>query len=97
MKKGKIVLGVVLGAILIYCGALTGFKGILISLAVGAVIGTIWCVIEYRLKNQNQTKTGGDTASADEEIKKYKELLDNGAITQEEYEELKKSILEKKR
>lgn len=40
------------------------------------------------------SKTSNSLSTIDE-IKKYKELLDNGAITQEEYEKKKKDLLEK--
>lgn len=46
-------------------------------------------IIESKLKNSNYEKKVDSTL----EIKKYKELLDQGAITQEEYEMKKKELL----
>lgn len=43
-------------------------------------------------KRERQPETCGEYSPADE-IKKYKELLDEGAITETEYEEIKKKLL----
>jgi len=52
-------------------------------------------IIEERLKkiNQQKTSTTVDKTSIMDEIKKAKELLDIGAITEEEYEEIKNKYL----
>lgn len=42
---------------------------------------------------QNQTQIINHSSTADE-LKKYKDLLDNGAITQQEYNEKKKQLLD---
>ena len=44
-------------------------------------------------KNWNTKKNEEATHSQADEIKKYKELLDSGAITQEEYDSKKKQLL----
>ncbi len=43
---------------------------------------------------QAENNDRGDTISSADEIKKYKELLDSGTITKEEYEAKKKQLLE---
>lgn len=49
--------------------------------------------ISNALDKVENTVQGKDKADAAEEIKKYKELLDSGAITQEEYDEKKRQLL----
>ena len=43
--------------------------------------------------DSNKEKTGSNTFSRAEEIKKFKALLDEGAITEEEYEKAKTKLL----
>ena len=45
------------------------------------------------LKDKNDPREASGTPSAADEIKKYKELLDSGAITKEEYEIKKNQLL----
>ena len=47
------------------------------------------------LKNTTYSNSQSVAVGAADELKKYKELLDMGAITQEEYEESKRKILSK--
>ena len=50
--------------------------------------------VEYIRKRIAECKSGGTpNYSAADELKKYKELLDSGAITQEEYDMKKKELL----
>lgn len=51
-------------------------------------------LVERQGKNNKANIQSTNNSSADE-IKKYKELLDDGAITQEEYERKKKEILDR--
>lgn len=44
-------------------------------------------------QNQKQEQLNSSNISATEELKKYKELLDNGTITQEEFDAKKKQLL----
>ena len=43
--------------------------------------------------DSDREKTGSNTFSRAEEIKKFKALLDEGAITEEEYEKAKTKLL----
>lgn len=49
---------------------------------------------EYILKRQDSSLIGSNSSDAAEQLKKYKELLDMNAITQEEYEIKKKQLLD---
>ena len=49
--------------------------------------------ISSTLNKVEQMAQGGGRTDSAAEIKKYKELLDSGAITQEEYDEKKKQLL----
>ena len=44
-------------------------------------------------KNSSDEKESGNTLSSADEIRKYKDLLDSGIITQEEFESKKKQLL----
>ncbi len=44
-------------------------------------------------ENSTRNTTKSETKSSADELKKFKELLDDGAITQEEYDKKKKQIL----
>lgn len=78
------------------------FKGIAVSTSSGVIRFRfiknnfeIHSEISKLLNNRQDTngfKKPSNTSAADE-IKKYKELLDNGAITQEEYDKKKKELL----
>lgn len=48
---------------------------------------------EWQTENAPQTQIPSPAASAPDEIKKYKDLLDGGAITQEEFDAKKKQLL----
>lgn len=48
---------------------------------------------EYEKLKQSKSNSSATTASSADEIKKFKELLDMGAITQEEFEAKKKELL----
>lgn len=52
-------------------------------------------ISELLLKHQNETKVTNSQApaSASDELKKYKDLLDSGIITQEEFDAKKKQLL----
>ena len=60
--------------------------------AYGAAILTAQKILSA-LENITGSKGEGTILSPADEIKKYKELLDMGAITPEEYEEKKKKLL----
>lgn len=62
------------------CGALLGIIGILI--------------VAVQKDNSDVKKVSGSYVSADE-LEKYKKLLDQGAITEQEFEDVKKKILNK--
>jgi hypothetical protein len=50
---------------------------------------------EFMPKKETQTIELKQTISPADELKKFKELLDSGVITQEEFDNQKKKILEK--
>ena len=62
---------------------------VVIGLAVGIVIG---CLMELVLINEENIENAQASSNADE-IRKLKILLDNGTITQEEFDEKKKQLL----
>lgn len=45
-------------------------------------------------KKSEQIKSNSTTASSADELKKYKELLDGGVISQEEFDKRKKQLLD---
>lgn len=51
-------------------------------------------IIVIAIRPFNNTKVNKQMSTKADEITKYRKLLDSGAITQEEYEKLKKEILE---
>lgn len=58
-------------------------------------IDAVYSVILKLLNERNSSKSSSDDrASVPEELMEYKKLLDNGVITQEEYEAKKKKLLE---
>ncbi len=77
--------------------------GALIGLAVGALVGfLVNLLFLYRAElgqNVAQIAERGSnqphTASVADEIQKYKEMLDNGTITQQEFEDLKRNLIQK--
>ncbi len=62
-----------------------------LTLLFSAVVGILVLLISVSMNN-NRVEYEPKSTSADE-IRKYKMLLDSGAITQEEYEEKKKQLL----
>lgn len=50
--------------------------------------------VEYYRQHKNETVTVNQAISPAEELKKFKELLDMGAISQEEFEAKKKQLLD---
>lgn len=50
-------------------------------------------IIEKKKSSQSKTKTDSSTISSADELKKYKELLDNGVISQDEFDSKKKQLL----
>ena len=91
-----IILVVVLAVLSIYFGVLIGFNNVIFWIIGGLVIGAVGALISYLLKNRgnlNIQQNKQDAISKAEEIKKYKDLLDSGAITQEEFEQKKRDIL----
>lgn len=70
-------------------------KNIYSGYAWGYFLGIIGFIIVCVLPSEKNTKQkNNDKISNADEIKKYKELLDSGAITQEEYEKKKRQLLE---
>ncbi len=76
--------------------------GALIGLAVGALAGYLTNLFLLYLAElgQNTAKTaansgGNPPVSAADEIQKYKEMLDNGVISQQEFEDLKRNLIQK--
>ena len=81
------------------------FIGLLIGVAVGFVIGFFATLLfryfaelgENIKKTANasmkQVEQGKEKMSETDQIMMYKELLDNGAITQEEFDKMKKELL----
>lgn len=66
----------------------------IIYVVIGFVIGiVIGCLIELILMNRKQNNTKTKHPSNIDEISKLKTLLDNGIITQEEFDEKKKQLL----
>ena len=65
------------------------FKGILNNNEIHAEISKL---LNNRQSNKQEPVKVNNTSSA-EELKQYKELLDNGIITQEEFEKKKKQLL----
>lgn len=57
-----------------------------------SVLSELIITRQNSLNNNNEPKVQ-NTLSGAEEIKKYKELLDSGIITQEEFDEKKKQLL----
>ena len=76
--------------------------GALIGFAAGALAGFLVNLFLLYLAElgQNTAKTaansgGHSSASTADEIQKYKEMLDNGTITQQEFEDLKRNLIQK--
>ena len=57
------------------------------------ILSMLEIICNSKLDNSQENKNNNSELSAVDEIKKYKELLDIGAITQEEYEKKKKELL----
>jgi len=77
-------------------------KGIKVATSSGAISfwllanqGEVFTAISELLQNRQSASgaTGNSSGSATDEIKKYKELLDQGVITQEEFDAKKKQLL----
>lgn len=56
------------------------------------LFGVLGLIIVAVQKDKNQSSNNNNTSNT-EELKKYKELLDNEVITQEEFEAKKKQLL----
>lgn len=65
----------------------------LFELCLFAVIITSFLKRSTLIAGLPEVKIVENNASSADELKKYKDLLDNGAITQEEYDEKKKQLL----
>lgn len=97
----KILVIIICAVIALYCGALTGFSSIIICILIGGVIGIIYALISAKntsntqeSQTQEESKTKNiSTEQQIEQIEKYKQLKDEGLITQEEFEAKKKQIL----
>lgn len=95
IKKAIFIIAFIL--ISIFFGVLVGFNKVIFWVLGGLIIGFVGALIKYLLKNKHKTnyqQQNSDAFSKADEIKKYKDLLDNGMITQEEFEQKKKEILE---
>ena len=66
---------------------------ILIAAIVIIIVLLVVFFILYYQSNQLVNNVNNQSLSNIEEIKKYKELLDMGAITEEEYNDKKKKLL----
>ena len=59
------------------------------------IISLIFCIVEKVSKESNHSKNNNQQFSIADELKKYKDLFDSGAINQEEFEKKKKELLNK--
>ena len=69
---------------------------LIIIIAICILLNSIWAIIDYLLLKNNSPKTivmQKTSQSNADELKKFKELLDSGIITQEEFDEKKKQLL----
>jgi membrane-bound ClpP family serine protease len=57
------------------------------------IVGDFWLIVKCRAEKTVLTKN--ETTSSAQAIKEYKELLDQGIISQEEYDKKKKQLLER--
>lgn len=67
------------------------YSGYVWGYFLGIIGFIVMCVLPKEKKENNNIIT--QNFSASDEIEKYKKLLDNGAITQEEYDKKKKELL----
>lgn len=72
-----------------------GGGSIFISLWGIAVIVAIICIVIAAKKKKSQTKTQEPTSTTErvEQLTQLKDLLDSGAITQEEFDQKKKELI----
>lgn len=70
------------------------FKGISNNIEIHAEISKLLNNRQDNKKVNNQEPVKVNSVSTTEELKQYKELLDSGVITQEEFEKKKKQLLE---
>lgn len=93
---GTIIFIILYLLVCLMCGLIAGYinknKGCSYKIGFwcGFLLGIIGIIIVAVQENKNTSKN--IIADADE-IKKYKELLDNGVITQQEFEVKKKQLL----
>lgn len=81
----KILIGIsILGLLLIICEGIKGDE---------QIHAEISKLINNRQMNKKEQTTIINNSSNAEEIQKYKDLLDNGTITKEEFEAKKKQLL----
>ena len=65
---------------------------LIIIIAICILLNSIWAIVDYLLsvhKNNTLKTSQGNT----DELKKFKDLLDSGVITQEEFDTKKKQLL----
>ena len=90
-----LIIALIVGAVLAYAtGRIASKKGYNYTLfaIIGFFTGIIGLIIAAVIPDKN-TQTINDNATTAQALKDYKQLLDNGAITQEEYDTKKKELL----
>ena len=76
---------------ILFCSGMFSYKNA--NTFAKSVFDVLYPTFTNYKENSEQTNVTSNTPSAADEIKKYKELLDMGAITQEEFEAKKKQLL----
>ena len=84
-----LVMSIIFGCIANVINTKKGYDG---GFAWGFLLWIIGVIIVGCRPEKNNSRNSAKITEADE-IKKYKELLDSGAITQEEYDSKKKQLL----
>ena len=72
---------------------------VFVGIGIGSVLGTVIiliavCAMKWKRDRAIKKKPTVQISSAADILQKYKQLADNGAITQEEYEAVKKRLLD---
>lgn len=93
-----IIVIIILGIYLLFpiWGYVEGKKrsvGPIVGLLLGAVLGIIGIIILYLTPKKDDQPFSFQSPSKADELQKYKQLLDSGAITEEEYQTQKAKIL----